>query len=534
MEKKSIRFPMLILVLLVGILLGTQISTVIPSDNLHESEKKFNDVLTYTKQFYIEDIDSQQLVESAIRGMFEDLDPHTIYMPAQQQEFSDQQFRGNFEGIGVEFQIVRDTITVVSPISGGPSEALGIMSGDRIVKIDGESCIGFTNDDVFKSLRGEKGTEVTVTVYRPSIGKTLEFNIVRDKIPIFSVDASFMVDDEIGYINLSRFSETSTTEMIRALNNLREAGMKKLIFDLRNNPGGLMYQAENIADLFIDDDKLIVYSEARKSELNEKYFAEKDYPYEEIPLVILVNSGSASASEIVAGAVQDWDRGLIVGETTFGKGLVQKPFLLSDNSAIRITIAKYFTPSGRAIQRSYENGKDEYYHEVYDRYDETDSAKINQVPDSLKKEFKTNAGRIVYGGGGITPDYEVKTGTLTDYAVELRRANIYYQYTRNYLDTHKNEIEKKYDGSLNRFLNQFNVTDKMLRDMIKLGERQEIKFNQKDFDTDKTYIAARIKAHIAREFWKNDGWYSVLLNQDDQFLKAKELFDEAKNLANLK
>src|SRR3990167_7490154 len=309
MKLKVMKFPFIIFILAIGIAIGVLIDKVFSGDNLRESITKFNDVLTYTEKYYVEEVDTQKLVEAAINGMLSKLDPHSVYIPAQQMESVEESFRGDFEGIGIEFQVVNDTLTVVSPITGGPSEQLGIMSGDRIIKIDGKQVIGISNDEVRKKLRGKAGTKVTVSILRVGIKGELNYEITRDKIPIFSVDTRLMLEDK------------TYDEFVDALNELKNQGMKQCILDLRGNPGGYLNQAFKIADLFIPGKNKIVYTKGRRSEFNEEYFASEPSPYENIPLVILVNKGSASASEIVAGAIQDWDRGLIVGETTFGKGL---------------------------------------------------------------------------------------------------------------------------------------------------------------------------------------------------------------------
>jgi carboxyl-terminal processing protease len=360
---KSFKYPFLFVILTLGIVLGIQIEKVFSGDNLREGIRKFNDVLTYTEKFYIEEVDTPMLVEEAVKGMFNQLDPHSVYIPAKQFENIEESFRGDFEGIGIEFQVVNDTLTVVSPITGGPSEALGIMSGDRIIKIEGEDCIGITNEEVRNKLRGEAGTKVTVSIIRTGVDESIEYVITRDKIPIYSVDSHFMYDDKIGYVSVSRFSETTYDELKEALNDLNNSGMEQLVLDLRGNPGGYLNQAVKISDLFIDGDKRIVYTRGRKEEFDEDYFASRSSEFEKVPLIILINKGSASASEIVSGAVQDWDRGLIAGETSFGKGLVQRQFPLFDNSAVRLTISKYYTPTGRSIQRNYEN-KEDYYSEL--------------------------------------------------------------------------------------------------------------------------------------------------------------------------
>ena len=532
------KFPFLFLVLTIGALIGIQLDKVFSGDNLRDSIRKFNDVLTYTEKYYIEEVDTQKLVEAALNGMFNQLDPHSVYIPAKEFTAVEESFRGDFEGIGIEFQIVNDTLTVVSPITGGPSEQLGILPGDRIIKIDGKSVIGITNDEVRQKLRGKAGTQVNVTIVRPGASKQLEYTIVRDKIPIYSVDAHFMIDDKTGYVSVSRFSETTFDELTNALKDLNAKGMKQLLLDLRGNPGGYLNQAVQIADLFIDGKKKIVYTVGRRSEFNEEYFASETFPYEKIPLVVLINRGSASASEIVSGAVQDWDRGLVVGETSFGKGLVQRQFQLFDNSAIRLTISEYFTPSGRLIQRDYKNKKDkkDYYSEISDR-EESEGENIEHTAekDSTKPTYKTLIKRrTVFGGGGITPDYLVKSETLTEYTQNLLKENLFYSFVLGYLDTHSNEIKNKYGNDLNRFRKEFFIDTDLIDSFVNFAKTKKVDFNQSDFEKDKDYIAARLKAQIARNFWKNDGWYSVLLEGDSQFRKALELFKEAKDLANLK
>jgi carboxyl-terminal processing protease len=534
---KSLKFPILAIVLTIGIVLGFQIDKVFSDDNLRNSIIKFNDVLTFTEKYYVEEVDTQVLVEAAINGMLNKLDPHSVYIPASQMESVEENFRGDFEGIGIEFQVVNDTLTVVSPITGGPSEALGIQSGDRIIKIDGQDALGLSNEEVRNKLRGKKGTKVNVTILRHGVADPIEYEITRDKIPIFSVDTHFMLDSKTGYVSVSRFAEKTYDELVIALDDLNKQGMRQLVLDLRGNPGGYLNQAFEIADLFIDGEKKIVYTRGRRSEFNEDYYASKSSQFEKIPLVVLVNQGSASASEIVSGAVQDWDRGLIIGETTFGKGLVQRQFNLSDNSALRLTISEYYTPSGRLIQRDYKGkkNKEEYYSEVYDR-EENDGENINHnvENDSTKPVYKTNGGRIVYGGGGITPDYIVKSDNITEYTTNLLRNNIFYLYSLSYLDKSSAEIKNQFGDDLEKFRNGFTINENIIRDFTSFAEAKNVKFVSDDFEKDKGYILARLKAQVARNFWKNEGWFSILLSSDNQVSKAVTLFNEAKDLAKLK
>jgi carboxyl-terminal processing protease len=537
MKPGKINISYSFIILTIGIILGILIQKIFSDDNLNKSLIKFNDVLTYTNQYYVDKVDTQKLVTAAINGMLSKLDPHSIYIPSNQMESVEDSFRGDFEGIGIEFQIINDTIDVISPISGGPSEALGIEPGDKILTIDDKSAIGLNNDEVRSKLRGRAGTKVSISVTRFGTSSTLRYEITRAKIPLYSVDAHFMYNDETGYISLSRFSESSYDEVSKSLADLNSLGMKQLILDLRNNPGGLLNQAVSITNLFITNNKKIVYTVGRNSEFNEEYNASKKAPYNGLPVIILVNSGSASASEIVAGAMQDWDRALIVGETTFGKGLVQKQFSLPDNSALRLTIARYYTPSGRLIQRDYENLKDknEYFNEA-GKNEEKNGDNIDHTAekDHIKPKFKTAGGRTVYSGGGITPDYIIHTQAFSYNTIALLKNDIFYQFILNYLDHNKRKIENDYGKKLNDFVKCFSFKDNDIKDFINFVQSKKIKFTEKDYQQDKEYISSRLKAEIARTFWKENGWYRELLTTDNQFQKSLSLFNEARELAKLK
>ncbi len=516
-----------------GAFLGFKFNTLSSQDNISDAFRKLSYVMELTYKFYVDDVNLSELTEAAIKGMFEKLDPHTTYIPPKQLERVEEEFKGEFEGVGIEFQILNDTLTVVTPITGGPSEAVGIMPGDRIVKINNESAIGIKTDDVRKKLRGPKGTTVNVSVYRPPLKNLIDFTITRDKIPLYSVDTYFMYDNETGYISVSRFSETTYNEVIKALQELKAKGMKKLIFDLRNNPGGYMNQAINIADLFLSDDKLVVFTKGRRSEFNEEYNCSMPSEFENIPLLILVNNGSASASEIVSGAIQDWDRGIIVGEKTFGKGLVQRQFTLNDNSAVRITISRYYTPTGRSIQKDYSDKKS-YYKVNKDDIDEEevdnfDHHKDKEAKKDLPKYQTKILKRTVYGGGGITPDYIIPNDTLTSLTVDLIRNNIFYSFVRSYLDANGNNIRNEFT-TIQRFKNNFNINREIEKEFISYAKNKNIKFDDNKYKIDREYILTRIKAQIARDIWKNEGWYYIILENDKQFVKSLDLFGKAKDL----
>ncbi|MFZ4620453.1 MAG: S41 family peptidase [Bacteroidota bacterium] len=535
--KKRFSIPLIATVILVAFIGGTQFNHLISGDNIYEQLSKFKDVLSLTEKFYVEDVDTKKLTEQAIVGLLNELDPHSVYIKAQQMQKVTEDFQGKFEGIGVEFSIVNDTITVVQPIGGGPSASLGIMSNDKIVRIDGKSSVGFNTEQVMKGLKGPKGTKVSVGIARAGVKDLLEFEIVRDVIPLYSVDVSTMLNDKVGYVNVTRFAETTTREMVAALQKLKEQGMKQLVLDLRSNPGGYLDQAVKISDLFLEADgkgnpRKVVYTLSRRTDFNEEYFAYTNSEYEKTPLIILISNGSASASEIVSGAIQDWDRGLIVGETSFGKGLVQKQFPLSDGSALRLTISRYYTPSGRLIQRSYAN-KDKYQEEAFTR-EEQEGENIEHKEssaDTSRPKFKTAMGRMILGGGGITPDFIVKPGSLTKYSVQLNRRNLFYEFITGYVTRNGEQIKNKYRNDMQSFNKNFVIDEALMNEFLAFTKEKKVEFVEEDFKKDKDYIQARLKAYIARNYWNNEGWYSVLLGIDNQVKKAISLFPEAEKFA---
>lgn len=524
MIHKKLIYPLFIVLLVIGIIAGMKIQNAISDDKVSDQVKKFADVLGITSRYYVDNIDTQKLTEAAIRGMLDELDPHSTYISQEQLKRVNEDFQGSFDGIGVEFDVINDTLTVVSPISGGPSEKLGIMAGDKIVKIDGESCVKIAREDVPKKLRGPKGTKVIVTISRYGKGDLIDFEITRDKIPLYSVDASFMMNTDVGYLRMSRFAATTYDEFMQAMNKLKGQGMKMLMLDLRGNPGGYLEQAFKITSEFIPRGKKIVFTKSRTKEFEEVYNSTGG-SYTDLPLIVLVNEGSASASEILAGAIQDLDRGLIVGETTFGKGLVQRQFDLFDGSAFRVTTARYYTPSGRLIQKPYEGGK--YKHSM--RLDTLEGENLNHdkdTKDTSRPEYKTLKGRTVFGGGGISPDYFVKMDTLTSYTVQLRRLNLFYEYVESYLTSNRKSIENNYKNYI-EFRDKFVVDERMLGDLKDLARKKKVEFDNVAFNRDIDFIKISIKSQIARDLWGNEGNYAVFISNDDQVQKALELFMEA-------
>jgi carboxyl-terminal processing protease len=514
----------------IGVLVGMKVNTAASGDDVFDNVKKFNEALTLVQKNYVDDVSADKLTEAAIKGMLAQLDPHSTYITQDQLKRINEDFQGSFEGIGVEFDIINDTITIVTPIGGGPSEALGILAGDKIVKIDGVNAVGMTREDVPKKLRGPKGTKVVVSISRGGSPNLLDFEITRDKIPLYSVDASFMINDEVGYARVTRFSATTYDELSKALGEMRQQGMKKLVLDLRNNPGGYLDQAFKISSMFVERGKKIVYTKSRIPAYNDEYVSEGG-DYSKMPLILLVNDGSASASEIVAGAIQDWDRGLIVGENTFGKGLVQRQYDLSDGSAMRVTTSRYYTPSGRLIQKPYEGGE---YKKMLLNQDEGDNLyHNNDTKDTTRPEFKTMGGRTVFGGGGVTPDFIVKLDTLTDYSVQLRRVNLFLEYANSYFDQNREKIKSGYSDYI-KFRDNFEITPSMLEDFKGLAASKNIEFNEEQFTRDIDFIKTSLKSIIARDIWGNNGSMAVWLATDKQFEKAMTLFPEAEKLAQLR
>ena len=534
-SNSQIRLPFLItLAIVAGMLIGANVADNSDADNnLLKSLYKFRQVLTYINDDYVDDVKTEDLVEKAISDLLVDLDPHSVYITGADLERSRADLEGEYSGIGIQFDIFKDTIYVVSPFSGGPSEKAGLRAGDKIVKVNGETVAGVEigNRGVFEKLRGKKGTEVEVSISRKNENQLLDFTITRDKIPQYAVDVSYMVDDEIGYIKVNKFSATTFDEFKIHLKGLMEQGMKKLVLDLTGNPGGYLDKAVKMADEMIaGEDAMIVYTEGKGTRSNSEYRTSRDGAFETQPVIVLVDEGSASASEIVAGALQDHDRALIVGRRSFGKGLVQMPFELTDGSELRLTISRYYTPSGRCIQKAYDGKSAAYDRDILERYEsgEMFSADSLKVIDSLK--YETQGGRVVYGGGGITPDYFVGVDTLMNskYLNGLFTSNTLQEYTLNYTTGNKKQLEEM---GLEQFLQDFEVSDKMLKELIALGESNKLAFNKTQYQQSQKLIECYVKAYIARGVWDNQGFYPVLNETNEIYQRAIGLFDEAEKLS---
>ncbi|WP_258102629.1 S41 family peptidase [Marinoscillum sp. MHG1-6] len=534
-SKSAVRLPIYIAVAIcLGIFIGANMagsSTPVIS-NLHQSISKFRQVMAYIENDYVDETNIDNLVETAITQTLADLDPHTVYIPAEELELNKSQLEGNFEGIGIEFNIFHDTINVVTPLSGGPSERLGLRPGDKIITVDTENVagVGITNRDVINLLRGPKGSEVKVQIKRRGESELLDFTIIRDVIPQYSVDVYYMIDDETGYIKINRFSATTYMEFKEALNNLQKSGMSQMILDLTGNPGGYMNPAVKLADELLGGQQMIVYTKGKESRHNTQYFSEIKGDFEEGPIIVLVDEGSASASEIVSGALQDHDRALIVGRRSYGKGLVQMPIELNDGSAMRLTISRYYTPSGRCIQKPYTNGLTDYHKEYYERFTSgevytQDSIKVN---DSLV--YRTDNGRQVYGGGGIIPDYFVPLDTTNNsrYLTKLINSNTIQEFALNYYENNKSRLEKM---DFETFRNEFVISEAIASELIKRAKLNGVAYVDKDYKKSGALIKNYLKAFIARSVWNNKGFFPILNEHDEIIQKALTLMNEAEALA---
>jgi carboxyl-terminal processing protease len=527
----QISLPLILCIgLAAGVLIGASLTNKTGSGDISNDVQKFREVLSLVNNEYVDDAKTDELVEDAIEHMLGKLDPHSSYLSAKDQVAANEDLRGNFEGIGIEFNIFHDTLVVVAALSGGPSESVGLQSGDKIVKVNEVSIanIGLSYPDVQKYLKGPKGTEVKIEVIRKNVEEPITFTIIRDKIPQFSVDASYMVTPDIGYVKVNRFSQTTYSEVKEALSKLRKEGMTKLILDLQGNPGGYMDQAVGIADEFLAKGEKIVFTKGQEDKYNEDHFATDQGDFEQGDLIVLVNESSASASEIVAGALQDNDRALIVGRRSYGKGLVQRPFSLNDGSEVRLTISRYYTPSGRSIQKPYDN-LDEYDKDITKRYKHGEffSADSIRFNDSLK--YETQNGRSVYGGGGIMPDYFVPldTSSSSKYFNELFNANILREYAFTFAEQNETQLLEK---GYKTYVQNFDVTDAMLSRVVVMGINNKIEARPDDLANNKRLFQVYLKAEIARNVWDNQSFYPIINETNEVLQQAIKLFDRIPEL----
>jgi len=528
-RKKDIIYPIALAVMLAaGIWLGLFINQKPERSSLtvYPRADKLSSILNYIEHQYVDTVSMENLVESTIPTMLKHLDPHSVYIPASDLQTVNEPLDGGFDGIGVTFNMPNDTVVIISTVPGGPSERVGLLAGDRIITINDSLVAGvnFDQNDIVTMLKGPTGTKVTVGILRQGLNEIVSFEITRDKIPIYSVDVSFMLNQEVGYIKISRFARTTYTEFIEAIEKLQAQGMKKIIIDLRNNTGGYLDAATNIANEFLPEGKLIVYTQG-KARPRQNVYSNARGRCLDTPVAVIIDEFSASASEILAGALQDNDRGIVTGRRSFGKGLVQEQVLFSDGSALRLTIARYYTPTGRSIQKPYEPGNDEYFYDINNRYmhgefQERDSI---HLADSLK--FTTPGGRTVYGGGGIMPDYFIPLDTtgVTTYFNQVARRNLIYRFAFGFADRHRRHMaDMKTHTEIEEYLDGLNI----LTQFVDYAREHRVEPNYADIEKSKLLIETQIKAYVARILIDNQGFFPIYTKIDNTLLKTIDILEE--------
>jgi len=544
---KNIYFPLIISgILIAGVLAGYWLGTnTLSGDVFLEGRKprnsagilgekgtfslvprtyKISSLLNYIEKEYVDTVNIETLTENTIPFILENLDPHSVYIPAKDIVKYNEPILGNFSGIGIQFNMTDDTVAVISTIPNGPSEIVGILPGDRIINVNDipVSGVQLPTDSIVSKLRGPKGTLVRVSILRRGEKKLLEFEIKRDDIPLYSVDVAYMIGDSTGYLKINSFSQTTYNEFVSSIKELHKKGMKKLILDLRSNGGGLMDAATGIADQFLEGGKLIVYTQGKARSRYEVFSTSKGICKDD-ELIILIDEYSASASEILAGAIQDNDRGIIIGRRSFGKGLVQEQVQFNDGSALRLTIARYYTPTGRSIQKPYTNGdREEYYRDIDERYlhGELENRDSIKFPDSL--QFITPGGKTVYGGGGIMPDVFIPFDTtgITGYFIKVRSLGLIYRFAFDYTDHNRDKLkELKTAEEISEYLDK---TDFYL-EFIKYAGRNDVIPDYKDLSISEIIIRTQLKAYIARNLIDNEGFYPIIQQIDSTLLKAIEM-----------
>jgi carboxyl-terminal processing protease len=514
------------LILVIGMFLGKSLNKNPYQNYTHliQPDNKLSRVVSYIENRYVDTISRSKLEEAAIPALLGELDPHSVYIPVSEIQSVNEDMRGNFEGIGVVFNHQTDTVIIISVITGGPSDKLGVLAGDRIIRVNDSLIAGqkMSSNDIVGMLKGEKGTMVKVSLERENVPELIEIEIIRDKIPLYSVDVSYMINEEIGYIKINRFAETTFDEFVDGVKKLKKSNIKKLILDLRGNTGGYMIAATNIVDQFLEAGKLIVYTQG-KSSPRQEIFSTARGVCKDLEVIVLQDEFAASASEILSGAIQDNDRGKIIGRRSFGKGLVQEPYQLSDGSVIRLTIARYYTPTGRSIQKPYGDDKTEYYNDLNERYKNGEFSQADSIHfvDSLK--YVTPEGNVVYGGGGIMPDIFVPldtTGYSRYYAETIRKGGL-YNFAFEYVNKNRNELIKYKDAkAINDYLESINI----LNQFVEFAENNGVSRSAKGFNKSKHLLNTKLKANIARNIIDNDGFYPIIQDIDTTLKTAINYF----------
>ena len=528
MSRNKLISLFLIVLVIFALFTGTKAFGILQDIDIFTKMKVFTEIVNNIKDYYVDEKDPVSLVDSAIKGMLKELDPHSVLLPPEKSKDMDERFQG-FGGIGIWFRIIEKKITITDVFKNGPCDKLGLQRGDRIVEIEGESAIGINLDDVAPKLKGLPGTEVKVHVSRPGWDEPREFTIVREKIPPESISHVFMLDDEIGYIEMDKFSRTTVIELERALKSLEEQNMKKLMLDLRRNPGGYLPISVRVADKFLPGGKKIVYTKGRTKNSFKEFFSTDRDTHKLLPMIILIGENSASASEIVSGALQDWDRAMIIGTTSFGKALVQTPLPLSDNSRLLLTTARYYTPSGRCIQKNYEGkSKEEYYKNARDK----DYNKKHPEIDSLT--YETNSGRKVYGGGGISPDIVIDYTAPVDTSdwKFISKLRLYkpplemgFMFADTYVEEHQ-ELRK----DVKKFIEHFEINDKILEKYKAFLKDNDKEIDEAEFEKHKATVKFLLKAEFAHQLWGRNEFWQVYISRDKQLQQAATDFDDAEKL----
>jgi len=480
--------------------------------NVYKKLKLFNEILFKLQENYVDDVNIDVLIDAAIEGMLDETDPHTTYFTPDEFERFNSNTKGEFGGLGISIDKKGDYITVVSPIEGTPAYNLGILSGDKIVKVDGENVVGISTDEVIKKMRGDKGTKVLIGIERPGVEEELEFEIIRDIIKINSIPYAFKMDDGIGYIRIRQFNANTTKELREKLDMLEEDGIRGLMIDLRFNPGGLLREAVDTVNEFIGKGKRVVFTKGKTSQANLEYDTRYNRIRNGYPIIVLINEASASAAEIFSGSLQDWDKGLVVGKTSFGKGSVQRLFPLSDGNGLKVTTAKYYINSGRCIHKDLND-------KLLKGKDVTDEEKELAEEEHIKDVHYTEQGRIVYGGGGINPDIEIEQSRLTDFEIEMRRKNSLFNFSIDYLLENQDEVDLG-----------FRADDGVVSDFLEFIETDSIEYEQADLDSSHSWISNELTNNIiSRKFGVEEG-YKILINEDTQLQEALDLFDRFSTL----
>ena len=490
--------------------------------------QKLNQTLYAISNMYVDSVKVDNLVEDAIEGILTELDPHSTYIPAKEVQRMNEGVEGSFEGIGIQFQMLNDTLFVIQTISGCPAAKVGVLPGDRILEVDGTAIAGVKkpNSDIMKLLRGKRGTDVVVKIKRAGVKTTIDFVITRDKIPIYSLDAAYMITPTIGYVKLNSFSSTTMDEFHKAMKELSKKGMQQLILDLQGNGGGLLDAAIKLSDEFLNNNKMIVYTKGLNQPQSTAR-ATASGSFENTDLVVLVDEYSASASEIVSGALQDWDRAIIVGRRTFGKGLVQRPIPLVDGSMMRLTVARYYTPSGRCIQKSYAEGKEAYQQEKRDRLKHGELTSADSIHTADTVRYYTVNKRVVYGGGGIMPDVfvPIDTSLSSDYFGQLVRKGVLNTYALTYVDAHRDEIQRAHRNA-GSFTRSFVITRPIMDGLVAYAEREGVEYEPKGLEKARQLIELRLKALIARDMWDTSAYWQTINGDnplDRSFQRALEV-----------